>query len=84
MNKPKVTAAELDRIFDGGEEDITQYLDLSKGFHPGWEDKSTGQQDNDALEDEHRRRSELNSFLGRDPLKIYLDYQKKQKNCKDR
>ena len=40
MNKPKVTAAELDHIFDEGEEDITQYLDLSKGYHPGWEDKT--------------------------------------------
>ena len=79
MNKPKVTAAELDHIFDEGEEDITQYLDLSKGYHPGWEDKTTGQQDNDALEDEHRRLPESNFSLGRDPLKIYLDYQKKQK-----
>ena len=32
-------AKDLDKIFDDGEVDITDYLDLSKGFIPGHEQK---------------------------------------------
>lgn len=32
-------AKDLDKIFDDGEVDITQYLDLSNGFRPGHEQK---------------------------------------------
>ena len=33
-------ARDLDKIFDEGEVDITEYLDLSKAFRPGQEQKS--------------------------------------------
>ncbi|MDJ0633697.1 MAG: CopG family antitoxin [Xenococcaceae cyanobacterium MO_188.B29] len=32
-------ASEFDRKFEEGEEDITQYLDLSKALRPGYEQK---------------------------------------------
>ena len=32
-------AKDLDKIFNDGEVDITDYLDLSKGFRPGHEQK---------------------------------------------
>jgi predicted DNA binding CopG/RHH family protein len=32
-------ARDLDKIFDEGEVDITEYLDLSKAFRPGQEQK---------------------------------------------
>jgi len=34
-------AAEFDRIFDEGEEDIIEYLDLSKARRPGLEQQNT-------------------------------------------
>ncbi|CCQ52008.1 hypothetical protein WH8501_10795 [Crocosphaera watsonii WH 8501] len=33
--KPLISAEELDRIFDEGEEDILEYLDFSKARRPG-------------------------------------------------
>lgn len=35
MRKKPITAEELDKIFDEGEEDILPYLDLSKAERPG-------------------------------------------------
>ncbi len=35
--KPLISAEELDRIFDEGEEDIIEYLDFSKARRPGLE-----------------------------------------------
>lgn len=35
----KITAEELDRKFDDGEEDILEYFDLSKARRPGLEPK---------------------------------------------
>ena len=35
----KISAEEFDRIFDEGEEDIIQYLDMSTARHPGLEAK---------------------------------------------
>jgi hypothetical protein len=35
--KPLISAEELDRIFDEGEEDILEYLDFSKARRPGLE-----------------------------------------------
>ena len=32
-------ASEFDRKFEDGEENITQYLDLSKALRPGYEQK---------------------------------------------
>ncbi len=32
-------ASEFDRKFEDGEEDITQYLDLSRALRPGYEQK---------------------------------------------
>lgn len=40
MSDPKISAEEFDRLFDEGEEDITQYLDLESGFHPEKSDLS--------------------------------------------
>lgn len=34
-----MTAEELDKIFDDGEEDILRYLDLSKAVRPGHQAK---------------------------------------------
>ncbi len=32
-------AKDLDKIFDDGDVDINDYLDLTKAFHPGYEQK---------------------------------------------
>ncbi|MCL2403471.1 MAG: CopG family transcriptional regulator [Coriobacteriia bacterium] len=39
MSRKKLTAEELDKIFDDGEEDILPYLDLSTTRHPNLESK---------------------------------------------
>ncbi len=36
--KPLISAEDLDRIFDEGEEDILEYLDFSKARRPGLEE----------------------------------------------
>lgn len=38
MSNQEISAEELDRLFNEGEEDITQYLDLESSFHPGKSD----------------------------------------------
>jgi hypothetical protein len=35
MTKSKISAKEFDQKFDEGQEDITQYLDISKAKRPG-------------------------------------------------
>jgi hypothetical protein len=37
--KKSATAEELDALFDAGEEDITEYLDMASMRHPGRESK---------------------------------------------
>jgi hypothetical protein len=37
MNTKQISAEELDRLFDEGEEDVIQYFDLSKARRPGLE-----------------------------------------------
>lgn len=39
MKSNYMKAKDLDKIFDDGETDMNQYLDLSKGFRPGQEQK---------------------------------------------
>ncbi len=39
MKRSSITAKRFDEIFDTGEEDITPYLDLSKGKRAGLEQK---------------------------------------------
>ena len=39
-NKPFISSQELDKIFDEGEEDILEYLDLSTAHRPGLEENN--------------------------------------------
>jgi len=39
MKRPSISAEEFDKLFDDGEEDIVQYLDLSKARRPALEPK---------------------------------------------
>jgi len=39
MKKKPITAEELDKIFDDGEEDVLQYFDLAKATRPRLEQK---------------------------------------------
>jgi hypothetical protein len=81
MNTKQISAEELDRLFDEGEEDVIQYFDLSKARRPGLEQQKISISLPNWMVDSLDREAERVGVTRQAVIKLWLDERLKSQSA---